>query len=445
MKNVIGLVISLFTTVCVFGQDTTGIQRADSTESLTLVELNDKLKKIISIIEEDKDTTLKIGNVFLKQDLLTYTYITTVESNVSRKECKAIRNDNDPSNYCNLKLKKSKRHINKHVISDSSKIKDVRIILNNGVISDIFIYTKNGMVFSNNFAPISLNRINKGTDKLSANSNKTNYYVQLNSVLKYEVIENYIPSDDNFILTASDTAKAIYKNSGINSLINVRLYSDILGLIGKESNGLAQTEIDFSIPIHRRNVRNKYLYWFSDLNAKAQLSRLDEKYQSTGFNTVDSSFSRITFNQRKWFNLEIGTSIFSGNITKRSNNKFSIDLLGGINVSSFAGYTDTVNYVLPYLGLNPSITLKSSKNFGVNFSAKLIWERFPDKQTDSFGNVLSIFSPELELFFNPLGKPGSKIFSRINYTTLTQTRGAYWNFQFGYNVSISELINDKKE
>ena len=49
MKNVIGLVISLFTTVCVFGQDTTGIQRADSTESLTLVELNDKLKKIFSL------------------------------------------------------------------------------------------------------------------------------------------------------------------------------------------------------------------------------------------------------------------------------------------------------------------------------------------------------------------------------------------------------------
>lgn len=413
----------------------------DTTLSKKIDNLEAKLDKLIKVIKEDKDTTLKLGVLSLKDNqYLKYRVREVTNSKVSRKDCREKRDNSNPSTTCIMKLRKKNRFLYKYT-TDKSLIEKVRLTISNGVINDITVYTENEFVFSNNSSPIDIDRVNLGKDLLTYND-ALNYSVLLNSFLIYEKLEKGFPNDVSFEL--NDTvSKAIYQSTGINSLINVRLYSDVLGLIGEESNGLAQTEVDFSIPVHRKNIRNRYKYYFSDFNIQAQLSRLDEKYQATNIDATDSSFSRINYNQRKWFNIEAGLTAYSRNLTKKSMNKFNLNLIAGLNVSKFGGLNDTANYAFPYLGLNPELILKSSKNMGIKASAKVYFEYFTEKQHESYGDNQWYFAPQLELFYNPLGKPGSKIFSRINYVTLTKSSGAYWNFQFGYNISISELINDK--
>lgn len=107
-------------------------------------------------------------------------------------------------------------------------------------------------------------------------------------------------------MTSSDSSKPLTKAVGLNSLVNLRLFTDVLGLLGEESNGLAQTELDFIIPLHRRNVSNHYAYWCSDVRMKSTFSRLDSKYKYTAVDTLTNSLERSILNQRKWFNAEIG-------------------------------------------------------------------------------------------------------------------------------------------
>ena len=396
MKTILTPITFLLFSFHFFGQNITQIEKLEA-----------KIDKLTKIVEGDNDTTFSVGELFLKHTNIPY-----------------YNKDNE-------------------LISDGFNIKEVRVEIKNGVIIDVNIYTDDGKYFTNRNAPISFNRINNKKDALYYEINNDIYKIYMNSIFLYKPKRNFLPKDGIFILTDIDSSKVLYKSAGINSLLNVKIYSDILGLIDKESNGLAQTEVFFSIPIHRKNIPNSSIYLFNNFSMKVQLSRLDKKYQTTSVSIIDSSFSRITFNQRKWLNIELQLSLINGHIEKKTANTFSLDFITGLNISNFGDYSDTTNYTLPFIGLNPTINLQSSRNFGVNLSSKIFVEYFPMKQSEKYGNKRIYFAPQIELFFNPYGKIGSKIFSRISYTTLTQTRGDYWSFQFGYNLSFSELINNK--
>jgi hypothetical protein len=407
---------------------------------------DEKLERILEVITNDLDTSIIIGHIFLtnkaKQDSIRVSgsFIDAFEKSISRERKSEYEDDEDYISFS--KIRRKNRHLYKKV-NDSVKIKSVKISISNNAINSITIYSTEGHEFRNGFSPINLNRINNGGDILRCRKDRKIYSIDLSDIIQFDETVRYYPEDISFLLTSSDSSKPLTKAVGLNSLVNLRLFTDVLGLLGEESNGLAQTELDFIIPLHRRNVSNHYAYWCSDVRMKSTFSRLDSKYKYTAVDTLTNSLERSILNQRKWFNAEIGLVFFKGDFTKRSENNFSLDLIAGLNLSRIANNGDSMSYILPYFGFSPKLHLASSSNFGIDMYLPIYSELFPAKQTESYGEPRWLFSPNLELYYNTFGDKSSRIFARLGYTTLLQTRGDYFTLQFGYNISISEKIKEK--
>ncbi|PWH85411.1 hypothetical protein [Brumimicrobium oceani] len=469
MKKASTILTFLFISVFIYSQtDTTRIEKLEQkleklenelsvqkgdkikSDSIRLAEIdsisNEKLGVILKVLKDDLDTSIIIGQIFLtneaKQDSIRVSgrYIDAFEKSISRERKREYEDD---ENYISFsKIRRKNRHLYKKV-NDSVKIETVKISISNNAINSITIYSTEGHEFKNGFSPINLNRINNGGDILRCRKDRVTYSIDLSDIIQFDETVRYFPEDISFLLTSIDSSKPLTKAVGLNSLVNLRLFTDALGLLGEESNGLAQTELDFTIPLHRRNVSNHYAYWFSDVRMKSTFSRLDSKYKYTAVDTLTNSLQRSILNQRKWFNAEIGLVFFKGNFTKRSENYFRLDLVAGLNLSRIANNGDSLNYILPYFGLSPKLHLASSSNFGIDMYLPIYSELFPAKQTESYGEPRWLFSPNFELYYNTFGNKSSRIFARLGYTTLLQTRGDYFTLQFGYNISISEKIKEK--
>lgn len=410
-------------------------------DSIQMADLKEVLKKVA----DDVDTSLVIGEVYLKPlakkgEVMKFCSdkkcAQPLRTKVTEDECKECSDDE----YCDSSQPRKERHIYKKNEIQIT-ITKVRFSFSDGYINSVRVYTADGYIFNNGMAPISLNRINKRSDVLECLDPTHHYVIYLSDIIEYDEGKRFLPSDADIELTLKDTSTMVTKSVGINSIVNLRLFTDALALLDQESNGLAQTELDFSIPIHRRNVANKYFYWFSDVNFKAQFSRLDNDFRYTAVDTSSNMLSRDILHQRRWFNAEIGLPSFKGRLAKRSESTYGLDLIAGLNASNIANNGDSSTFILPYFGFNPKLHLASSSNFGVDIALPFFYEIFPAKQTDSYGDGKWFFNPNLEVYYNTFGDRSSRIFGRIGYTTLTETRGDYFTLQIGYTISLSKKLN----
>jgi hypothetical protein len=169
---------------------------------------------------------------------------------------------------------------------------------------------------------------------------------------------------------------------------------------------------------------------------------LDNDFQYTN---LDSSLKRIDLHQRSWLNTEIGFNILSGNLTKKSNNKWAIDAIGGVSLSNAVANTDTSTVLVPYFGFSPNLAIKVAKNIFVTLSSKIIWQYAPKLKDSTYGGEVKIVTPEIEIGWNPLNSPGNKIFGRARYVQLIHDNNPFFQFQIGYNLALSEIINKKLE
>jgi hypothetical protein len=80
----------------------------------------------------------------------------------------------------------------------------------------------------------------------------------------------------------------------------------------------------------------------------------------------------------------------------------------------------------------------------MNLFFKGYYQFMPSHSDLSFGKAKLVFAPLAEVFFNPYGKPGSRIFGRTSYIGM-EGQDPFWKFQIGYSISFSELINGKIE
>lgn len=378
-------------------------EEKDSTKFEKLKAEFEKLKKIIE--EGAKDTSMIIGKLWLKD--------TTVIEYYSEDS-----------------------------ITDTITIKEVVIQIRNGVVNDIQVFANNNQIYTNKAAGITLSGLIENSNKLVTRKGNKTYFIYCQDIMGFKRKDQYFPADDYLELTELNQRKELTKKVGINSLIDARIYSDLLGLLGKESNGLAQTEVNFAFPLHRINLPNTFGYWLGDLSASFQFSRLDEKYQSTNVSLIDSNLSRSELNQRRWLHTEIGLSLFSHTLQKKSSNKVYYNLITGFSLSNVGDFNDTSNVSLPFVGGNIHIKLSVSDNFGMNISLKGYNQYLPSRSDLNYGNSRWVFAPQVEVFFNPYGKPGSKIFGRTGYVGM-EGQDPFWQIQFGYTLSFSELINGK--
>lgn len=420
-----------------FGQ-TPPVSTATSNDSVKqkLETIQKSLEDLKKIIEDDKDMSATVGefNLYKVEDVEVYF-------------C--------PTGDCDEKKEKTKYKVN---------VENVIIDIYNGVISDIQVFTKEHKTFTNALAPIEVNKFDR-CDLLKYFSGDSIFYIQTCDILYFKRNGNYHADDCRIELKDKDEKKEILKDLGINNIINIRVYSDLLGALGGDENGLIQTEANFKTPLNTSNMYNKPFFWFNNFSTNLRVSKFDNdfKYTSvnytkedttiTGNDTIitkpDTSFSRQTLQQRNWFNFDVNLNIFTFYFKNKSKNGFALDVLGGFSLSNFSNKADTFVTILPYLGLNPVLKIIPAPNVGITLMAPAIYQYAPQLDKYSYdGRKYSegklLISPELEFFWNPFKVPGSRVFTRVRYSTM-QEKEPFVLWQLGCTLSISELINKKLE
>jgi hypothetical protein len=219
------------------------------------------------------------------------------------------------------------------------RLDSVELSIIEGAVREINVYTEHGK-FTNGSAPISVpyyeDRLddvlgyvgNTGKQQQQKSTLKvecSEMYIELNDVAVYtpRTGENYVPDDVRITLNSKQNSKTLILNPDINVLINAKLYTDLLGILGEEPNGLTQTELSTRIILNTKNLKNLGTTLFNYVRAFGTLSKFDGKYKATG---IDGDIiSRQDLMQRSWGRVALELNLVKTWISKKSGNYFGID------------------------------------------------------------------------------------------------------------------------
>lgn len=411
MRNFTSL-IALFiviTSSTVFSQNDTELKEIES----KLDSFQKTLSKIQQSVQANQSSQITIGKLIL------------------------FKSDNIPTYNSKGKGKEKYLETGKNIAIDKILF-DVR----DGLIFDIQVLTSDNKIFTNKLATIEINRFSERCDMLQCFLGRDQtIYIQTCEFLKYERYLNQIAKNIRFELNKNQADQVLSKSKGINQIFNIKLYSDLLGTLGEEGNGLVQTEAEFITPINSSNLLNKNLYLFHYLRFVFGVSKFDSEFAMV---PLDTDFSREKLLQRSWLNSEIGLNLITGLFRHKSNSRYSLDLIGGFSLANVSEDGEEKNTIdIPYVGIKPGFKISVTDNITMNLNCPIIWQTAPKLRNFQRGNTETVINPEFELNWNPSQNPGSKIYSRVKYFNFYGTNGAFWQFQLGYNLSISEIFNNK--
>ncbi len=317
-------------------------------------------------------------------------------------------------------------------------IDNVIILTKDGYIVDIQVIAGN-KIFMNEDAPIALTSERFGKkDALYCNSSKDAQCIYTNEIFQYISYKPYIPDNANFTLNSNDNIHTFYKGVDLNTIFDIRLYTDGLATFGGQPNGLIQTDAFFSQIIHRNNIRNTGIFLLNNFKINLTASKFDSK---VGY-TDSANFNRTSLYQRSWLNTDIALNVINGWLEKKSLSSWYIDIGAGISLSNLAKSTDTVTITSTYLFIEPGFDFKFGDNFGTLVSSKIMWNYSPQIEFDRQGGERIFFKPSVGLFWNPLGNQANRIFIRGIYNVDTRDKvNSFFQLQFGYSLQLTSLVN----
>jgi hypothetical protein len=318
-------------------------------------------------------------------------------------------------------------------------------VVKDGFIVDIKVFSGYS-IFINNQAPIALTSSrfdNRHTDKLY---DRSGHYIIVQELLFLDVKNGYIPDDAEFELKGKDSLYTLTRNVGINTVFDIRAYSDGLGLIGSQPNGIAQTDLHIKQILHRHNLGNQGKFIGQYFKARINVAKFDSKDRS-----IDSLvYSRSRFVQKSFANAEASMNVFNGWLfEKKSSNIYYCDLGGGLNIGRLSKDTakQEREFILPFWFLEGGINLKASDNIGINAYGRYVKSYLIKNDYVSESNEMEFFNAGAEVFFNPVRSKSNRFFARFNWTISTTGYDKKNNFvqlQLGYSVLLTQLLESKK-
>ncbi|MDQ2772269.1 MAG: IPT/TIG domain-containing protein [Bacteroidota bacterium] len=347
-----------------------------------------------------------------------------------------------------------------HAIAYTVNVDKIKMDCQDGLVFNIQVLTTDESgttkrLFTNARTTIPISDFNRRNDFL--HFGRELEYIKSGDILRWVAETSAQPDDANFTLTKQGEEQELTRDGGINQVINLRLYTDLLGVFGEKPNGLAQTEASFRSVINEKNLRDNPFYLLRDFKIDLMFARLDEKRQNTYYRPADiSTLSRTSLYQRAFLNTEVHLNLFNGRLAgaKRS---FYLDLpiAAGVSVTNLAAITsnattsknDTISRAinLPYIAPSIQIGGRLGSNAGYRFVTKLLFQYGRDL-TDIYGprstnREFLIFEPEI--YWNPLGAPASRFFVRARYNELFRGNESFYQVQLGYTLSISQALKNR--
>lgn len=286
-----------------------------------------------------------------------------------------------------------------------------------------------------------------------------NLRIRLSDVLTYisKPGYNYIPNDvafnlptkdekGNFLNKDSAIKYEIKESTTLQNVIELRAYTDFLGLFTESPNGIVQFQGkgDFYIFPFKTSSSISDVRVLDKISPYVNFSRIDDDVRGVE-TTTDASTNIITVNNsldllQKAY-LQMGTKLNLINI--RFTKAVPFRIIGYFparyQIADIKINDEFKNIQGLGLGLGATFEFKRFNNFGFNYSLEL--SKYSFRDFNSIPNVdlpsaFSVFQNEAEVFYYPGSNKKQAIFLRLKTFNNSSNNEAFYQLQFGYRFSI---------
>lgn len=344
-------------------------------------------------------------------------------------------------------------------------IKKVEIDISEGAINDLRVTLTHphhikDRVFTNK-ATLSVVRFSESFHKKRGRLyqlDDIDNFVYLKDVLGYSprIGWNYAPNDAQITLEKKEH-KILHLNTGLNSILDFRVYSDFLGLINESSNGIINFETSANIPLvtsPQFRIEKLGITFFKDIKPYVNYSRFDNEDRAikTSFNidetvTPNDTISigvqnRLDLIQRSFIRLGTELNLLHLRLAKELPFSFSVPVGMELNMTEVDNlFEESEKFVTNSYrwSWGVRVDVKRFRNFGLHMGVykshidnKLSNEsRF--ERVKSF-NILSLYS---ELYFLDPKDKSSGFFLRLNTNRVQHDSTNFATIQFGYKKGFT--------
>ncbi|MCD4731399.1 MAG: hypothetical protein K8R74_12410 [Bacteroidales bacterium] len=270
-------------------------------------------------------------------------------------------------------------------------------------------------------------------------------YIYLSDFLLYnEDIgnDNFLPSNDIIVLKNKDDKVGLVRRIDLNSYIKVHIFTDLLGLLGQESNGLIQTEISSNIVFISRPItaNNRHVFiLFHYLEPSFILKKFDSEYayQTISDTVPPFTIDRTKFNQLSY--IDLGLKL---NVIRLKSLKHTFDLLNiGIELKysdvKFINIEDVKTYNEFGIFIETIGQLLEYRNFGYEYGLQVCWQKLNYNEIENYKERYPFLILESSLFYYPKGNRNNILFVRLNNVYNTVDNDFYNLLQFGYRTKLN--------
>jgi len=396
----------------------------------TINALSFKMDELAKILEKNKDTDKENTGVFFYDTLKKVPVYSYTDEKYSYSD--------------EMKKKKKKEKVEYFKKTARTIIVDkILMLIKDGYIIDVQVFSGN-KVFTNYYAPITVsgNRFQFGIDYLYC-TDSYDEAIMLQETLRYIPLNSFFPEDKLYELNNQHYRDTVYRNVGVNTVVDFRLYTDALATLGNEANGLFQTDIRVKQFLHRIHYRNKGLKALHYLKLNFNASKLDSK---NSFVDSSDNLSRAGLYQKSKIKAEVAINLFSSWLGRKTLNGYYFDFGAGYNTVDLARSKDTIPINVPSIFWEGGVTLRNSSNAGFDFYTRFAIQFSPQTDFKDQDKGATFFRIGGEIFWNPSGDAANRIFGRINYTmglSTVEKKNAFSQVQIGYSVLLSKAIGKK--
>lgn len=268
---------------------------------------------------------------------------------------------------------------------------------------------------------------------------------------------NYVPDDISYKFPSGSTQELaqtgrrsyrIINNNNLQHVLDIRTYTDFLGLFGDEANGLFQIEGKADFFIHPFNFPRTALYYFKKVSPYVRYSRFDENEDfitanlDTGTSTYEFDAKKLGLLERS--NLEMGLDINLLNFRTFKESPFwtSLYIPFSYNVTNILAdpTLDKINFKTLGYGLGAEIELKRFNNFGLNLGYEVKLYSFIGDYSEFMLNDpsrLKTQAVKAEVFYYPGTDRSQSIFLRMkSIRDISSGSDAFFQLQVGYRFTL---------
>lgn len=312
-------------------------------------------------------------------------------------------------------------------------IDSITLTIRNGLIEHLQVFSGDRS-FYNTKAPISLLSLdNRFTDKLYDPA--TGNYIFLKNALRFYASRrfNFIPDNEEITLTRKKPNQIVYADKNLNTLLDIQTYTDLLGLLGDEPNGLFQIEASSKFYLHRSNIRNRFIYFCSEIEPFFHYSKIDSKFETLAVNSDELNPTAI-FHRR---NYTVGLNLNIIQWDFKPANSLVIKTGYQYNSTKIDINDNKTNAIthLPYVEAG----LKSNrlKGFGLNINYRYSCVLLNPNPLFDVESKTKLMSFHANLNYRPTEKSGNEIFLRFaNYLDINNRKNDFSILQVGMRTSL---------